>query len=183
MSCVQGGLPITEVLAVGADLEWLGQAIEVRMTDYIQPGTNIAPPPAPPLPSGPDAWADLVRDIADEDRLILALTIAPYLAPEKLDVFLTKHAVFDRRFTEFGGVIGRAHGGLLPTAETARFLLAGGHIGKRVAFQQRLSPSGALLQRGLIRLDHQSPDEPPLSARLVATETTLNAALSLPPTT
>lgn len=178
-----GELTITETLAIGADIQWLEHAIEFRMADYTRTGSDAALPTAPPLPAGPDAWADLVRDLADEERLILILATAPHLAPEALDIFLVKNTSLDRRFSELGGVIGRAHAGLLPTAETARFLLAGDDIGRRIAFQKHLSPSAPLLQREMIRLDHQAPEEPALSALLLATETTLNAAFSPPPAT
>ncbi|WP_417873682.1 ATP-binding protein [Xanthomarina gelatinilytica] len=56
-------------------------------------------------------------------RLALALALAPQLKPEILDVFFGRNKIYDRGFTEFGGVIEKNHSGFLPTGQTLLFLI------------------------------------------------------------
>lgn len=58
------------------------------------------------------------------ERLAIALTLAPQLRPEVLDIFFGKNKIYDRGFTEFGGVIDKNHSGFLPTGQTLLFLIA-----------------------------------------------------------
>ncbi|WP_075341266.1 ATP-binding protein [Tenacibaculum agarivorans] len=58
------------------------------------------------------------------DRLAIALGLAPQLKPEMLDVFFGRNKIYDRGFTEFGGVIDKNHSGFLPTGQTLLFLIS-----------------------------------------------------------
>ncbi len=58
-------------------------------------------------------------------RLALILAMVPHLKPEALDIFFSKNQIYDKGFTEFGGVIDKNHSGFLPTGQTLNFLIAG----------------------------------------------------------
>ena len=107
-----------------------------------------------------------VLEASDEQRLLLLLALAPHLAPELLDPLLIDNQATGRRFTEFGGRVIPGHGGLLPTVDTALFLLAGRQLPQLLAARRLLHPAQPLLARGLLQLNADSPADPPGAARL-----------------
>ncbi len=105
-----------------------------------------------------------------EEQVILLLALAPYFAPQILDIFLAKNPNFDRVFTEFGGVLKTPHKGIIPTGETAVFLLAARDIQKRKEVAKLLLPSGKLAKNNLVSLETMDTDLPMLSGRLIPNE-------------
>ena len=57
------------------------------------------------------------------DRLAIALAMAPHIRPEILDIFFGKNQLYDRSFTEFGGIVPADYNGFLPTAQTLSFII------------------------------------------------------------
>jgi hypothetical protein len=164
---------------IAAELDWLDAVIAARFTAFGEAAATIM---SPPLPSPPDlgkatgAYATMVHDMAlsDADRLLLALAMAPCLAPERLDPFHLQNAAIGRRFTEFGGFVGETHGGFQPSAETARFLLAGrAALGSDPLALLR----HPLVQRGLIVIEPRQPDDPPLAGLLRLSAQALHSLL------
>jgi hypothetical protein len=157
---------------VAGELAWLEAVMSARFAAYGGQGGEGETPPEPPGPpslaraSGP--YAELVRELnlAPAERLVLALALAPYLAPAALDPFLLTNQATGRRFTEFGGLTGQSHAGFLPSAETALFLLAGEDRAARLAFDDLFAPDAPLVRRGVLVVDLRHPDEPPLAGAL-----------------
>ena len=114
---------------IGAEIAWLRRVLELRLQIHAgehAPCDPLADEQPPPLP-GPGAhYADVVRrfEMGPAERLLLVLGFVPGARPDVLDPLFIQNRSLDRRFTEFGGVLGFSHGGVLPTAETALFLLA-----------------------------------------------------------
>jgi AAA+ superfamily predicted ATPase len=157
------------------DLLWLEQAIQARCLHHFSAGETAgagadpALPPPPPLPRRPrGGYAETLVSLAagPDQRLLLLLALAPHLAPELLDPFLIDNQVTGRRFTEFGGLVGSSYSGLLPTVETALFLLSGRNRQRRLAMRGLFHPAQPLLARGFLRLDGPQNGDPPGAARL-----------------
>jgi len=163
-------LPDPDADVFDRELAWLEAVIAQRFAAYRDgPAADIALlPPPPDLTHAAGRYAILVRDLAlgAGERLVLCLALAPNLAPELLDPFLLKNEATGRRFTEFGGVTGQAHGGFLPTIETALFLIAGRDRQARLRARRLFDPGAALLVRGVLAIDARYPDEPPAAAAL-----------------
>ncbi len=109
-----------------------------------------------------------------DERLVLALALAPHLRPQLLDMLFVRNRNLDRGFSEFGGWKGRAHGGFLPTAETAAFLIAGEDLARRAQLRRALDDEAPLRHHDLIRLDHDAAGEPWFSAALHISAQTLD---------
>jgi hypothetical protein len=146
-----------------AELEWLARVLELRLQHYFHgetpgspplPGT-LAPPPALSAPSGPYAAALQRHRLDPVERLLMALALAPQLRPQLLDVLATHNPTTQRPYTEFGGHVG-VGGVILPSGETACFMLAGDHIGQRLCALQRLAPQQRLVHDDLLQL-HAPP--------------------------
>jgi hypothetical protein len=123
----------------------------------------------PHVPRHKSSYAEVISRFAfgPAERLVLILAYIPHVRPDVLDPFLIQNQSVQRRFTEFGGFVGTAHGGFLPTAETALFLLAGEDIEARLRWQELFDTDQVFLKRGIIALDRRHREEPPLSAALV----------------
>lgn len=163
-----------------AELAWLEAMIATRFAAHLAAAGDPPPPlPAPPrLAAGPYAEQLRALQLSPQARLILILALCPHLAPELLDPFLLQNQATGRRFTEFGGVTGQAHGGFLPTAETALFLLAGADRAQRLALLPLFAPSHPLYASALLTLDHRHPDEPAAAAALRPTAEGLHLLLT-----
>ncbi len=162
---------------IARELEWLDDVIVQRFSEHAAgaaaPGL-VAPPPDLAGAAGP--YAQLVRDLSLgwAERLVLALALAPHLAPEKLDPFMIQNQSLGRRFTEFGGVQGQVHGGLLPTVQTALFLLAGTGGPRRFLRTGPGFDDHPLILKGILAIEHRHPEEPPQSGVLRATASGLH---------
>jgi len=160
------------------ELNWLAVVIDARLTHYFdsqqreQPLSDYKPKqlPEPPSIEGEDcSFVSFVEqyELGMAERLLLILAMTPYIRPQLLDVLLTKNESTGRGFTEFGGVIGGSHGGLLPTVETALFLYAGDRLEPRFELMQLLNGHSCLLQKQVLQVGAVAQNEPWLSGVLL----------------
>jgi len=162
---------------VGRELAWLERVLQARIGLHF--GQADAPAAAsiaaPALARDDGDYAELVHaaGLGHDERLVLALALAPHLKPQLLDMLFVRNRNLDRGFSEFGGWKGRSHGGFLPTCETAAFLVAGEDLAHRFALQRLLDEERPLRRHGLLRLQHDGPGEPWLSAALHVSGDTL----------
>jgi hypothetical protein len=153
------------------ELDWLEAVMAARFAAYTAQeaiATPVMLPSPPVLHPHEGAYASLVQrlQLGLQERLLLVLALAPYLAPERLDLFLLQNSATGRRFTEFGGLLGQSHAGFLPTVETAMFLLAGTDCRQRVALDALFHASHSLQRQGVLLIEHRHPEEPPLAGAL-----------------
>ncbi len=99
-------------------------------------------------------------------RLALALSIAPHFCPEALDIFFSKNQLYDRGFTEVGGIIHKDHNGFLPTGQTLCFLLTVNSPELRLEVMQLLGKDSLLIKEGIICLEETAVGVPWLSGLL-----------------
>lgn len=102
-----------------------------------------------------------------QEQVILLLALAPYFAPQTLDIFLAKNPNFDVICTEFGGVMNTPHRGVIPTGETAVFLLAARDSEKRKEVARLLLPESKLSTNNLVELEVVGNSLPVFSGKLV----------------
>lgn len=76
-------------------------------------------------------------------------------------------------FPEFGGAKGGNHRALLPTGETAQFIIGGNDIEKRLLVQ-RLLTEGVLITQGILSVETVKDGEPLMSGRLIVDPEWLN---------
>lgn len=110
------------------EIAWLDQVINTTLSIYFQQegveysdGLEITPPI---LNDADDAYANFIKEwnLNIYDRLALALSMIPHIQPEVLDVFFGQNSIYNRSFTEFGGVSDKEHSGFLPTGQTLLFI-------------------------------------------------------------
>jgi len=125
------------------------------------------------LANTPQALADTpyARSVAEWNldicgRLALVLAMAPHIRPEVLDVFFGKNQLYDRAFTEFGGVIDKNHSGFLPTGQTLCFLASVGDLQGRLAVMRVLEPGSVLMREQVLNLSETDSYLPRLNGIL-----------------
>ena len=134
------------------------------------------------LPDHPEesAYNQVIKqhDLNIYQRLCLILAIAPALKPEILDIFFGKNQIYDRRFSEFGGLTNNEHSGFIPTQQTFAFLINGVYPGLMGEVQKTLDKSGPLIREKMVNLANYSEHLPPSTAVLSCTERWLNYFLT-----
>jgi hypothetical protein len=113
--------------------------------------------------------------VTDEELVILLLALMPHLQPAFYPNIIQEFFPEGGDFPEFGGVKGTNHRGILPTGETAIFVLAGNHLEKRLKIQALLSHEAWLFQSGIIQLETVKTGEPVMSGRLLLDEEVVEA--------
>ncbi len=99
------------------------------------------------------------------ERVALILALIPHIRPQLLDVFFTRNKTFDRKFTEFGGIISPSSGDFVPTGETLAFILAGSDLAVRFNLRALFEESSYFTRHNILRLDPIG-DEPLMKAPL-----------------
>lgn len=167
---------VNELIHINADvlqreLKWFEEVIVTRMNLYFGHESeftsvfNVIPP------QHLEEDAPYVRFLNHyktnlAERIVLVLALAPHIMPQLLDHFLIKNANNDKGYAEFGGLKGNTHGGFLPTAETALFILAGKELKHRFAFQHLFEGNHFFSAHDILKLQPAAGGEPPLSGAL-----------------
>ncbi|MBK8578813.1 MAG: ATP-binding protein [Accumulibacter sp.] len=102
-----------------------------------------------------------------EEFAIFLLAIVPHLQPQFFNRIIAEHLPEGGDFPEFGGVRGANHRGILPTGETAQFLLAGDDLEKRLQVQRLLSAEHWFARQHILWLESLPHGEPAMSGRLI----------------
>ncbi len=156
------------------EYRWLAYLLEVRFKWHTQEQTEhktITEIEAPNLQASNSLYANCLKQykFSFEERIILLLALAPHVCPQLLDRFFLKNSATGIRFTEFGGIQGKQHNGIIPTAETAVFILAGYNLIKRFEVLKCFDPDHFFAKKNILRLEKDKSNEPLLSGALTIT--------------
>ncbi|WP_166920249.1 ATP-binding protein [Flavobacterium poyangense] len=107
------------------------------------------------------------NNVSETDTLLLALALVPNIHPDFLSSIMAEYLPNGGELPEFGGIKAKNHRGILPTGETAQFLIAGNNLNDRISFYNYLHNESFLYQKGIIKIDTVSNGEPKLSGLLI----------------
>lgn len=161
----------THIDVIKKELEWFERVLDIRLKLYfgheceVHSIDEVIPPD---LSEENGYYAKFVKhyNCSASERLVMMLTLVPHVQPQMLDVFCIKNATYDKGFTEFGGLRGTTHGGFLPTAETAMFLLSGNDIYSRWQATSLFEQKHFFMRHNIIHLHDAGPNEPWLSGAI-----------------
>jgi len=170
--------PSTDALMANADslsreIAWFNAVLETRMHAYFMheggPHDIYAHVP-PDLKHDPSPFAVALQGLGlasnFDARVVLMLALLPHIRPQALDLLFTQNKNTERQFTEFGGWRGQHHSGLLPTCETAAFVLAGDDLARRFEILQLFDADHTFARESVLRLERRADGEPALAAAL-----------------
>ncbi len=157
-----------------AALAYLTEAFRFRLARHFgleNPFPDLETIPAPDWSTADDPLGELARRFhpAPDEWLLLLTALVPHVQADFFDALLTEVLPQGGEFPALGGVRGRQHRGVLPTGETALFLLAGNEWALRREKRRFFNENQAFFKRGILRLEEAPDGEPTLSGRLLLT--------------
>jgi AAA+ superfamily predicted ATPase len=113
------------------------------------------------------AGLDGGRELSLDEHVLILLALVPHLQPDFFARVIGRYLPEGGDLPEFGGVRGEQHRGVLPTGETAQFVLAGDDLAARVQVQRLVSSEHWLARRHVLWVDAVREGEPAMSGRLI----------------
>lgn len=107
------------------------------------------------------------NNLTETDILLLVLALVPHLKPDFLSSIIAEYLPNGGELPEFGGIKTKNHRGILPTGETAQFLIAGNDLDDRISFYNYLHNQSFLYQKRIIKIETIPYGEPKLSGLLI----------------
>jgi hypothetical protein len=153
------------------EVKWLGAIIDFRFTDYFKQN-EVESFPEAPLLDDESYYSSLISKLklSIEERILIIIALVPHIKPAVLDSFFTKNVLIDRVYTEFGGMKGEKHSGIIPTAQTAAFIIGGADLSIHMKIQKHLRDESSLAKENILRLGHTAVHEPIWGGELVISE-------------
>lgn len=113
-----------------------------------------------------------------EEWIVIMLALVPHIQPSFFETIITECLPNGGDFPEFGGVKGTNHRGILPTGETAQFIIAGNDIERRLAVQTLFEEQHFFYQNDIIWLETVKEGEPIMSGRIILAPEWVNFLLT-----
>lgn len=107
------------------------------------------------------------NNLTEIDILLLGLALIPHMKPDFLSSVIAEYLPNGGELPEFGGIKTKNHRGILPTGETAQFLIAGNDLDDRISFYDYLHNQSFLYQKRIIKIESVPNGEPKLSGLLI----------------
>ncbi|BDD06445.1 ATP-binding protein [Aureibacter tunicatorum] len=193
---------MTEEGIIYKELEWLNQFInyilpdkakdESEESDGVENSETISPPAVPPQPVPLADYAalrgkgvyvvDLLFELTFSERLVLALTLAQYVAPEIYQKLIVEKNM--KQSLVIGGVnFHHSYQGFIPTIETAIYLLShcdeGGHVKFSIKLKmlKLFDANSTLINKNIIQLESGEGTLPYTASALKVNPFVLNKIL------
>ncbi|MCI3939203.1 ATP-binding protein [Chryseobacterium aahli] len=109
----------------------------------------------------------LQRETTHEEAVILLLALVPHVLPNFFDDIIREVHPEGGEFPELGGIRLENHRGMLPTGETAQYILAKENIEQRLKIQKFFETSHWFFKEQIITIDSVKEGEPLMSGRLI----------------
>jgi hypothetical protein len=103
------------------------------------------------------------NNLSNNAILLQVLSLVPNIQPNFLSSIVAEYLPNGGEISEFGCAKSKNHRGILPTAETAQFIIAGNKLEEQIAFCDFFHNHSFLLQKGNIKSDSVRTGEPKMS--------------------
>jgi len=161
-------------------LDFLRQLVTNRLDVFFNKdeGRGFVYPEANLMP-GDDFLSNFLADkkLSLEEFALLLIAVAPHIYPNLFENIIQQYLPQGGDFAEMGGVKGTNYRGMLPTGETAQFILGGNDFARRMQVQRLLQDS-ILVKESVLTLESLKEGEPVMSGKLILSEEWLNKVLT-----
>lgn len=151
---------------INKTLFYLKQIIEYRFdTEF---GDDAPTPPKAIKIDDPFISEVISRhNLSETETIILLIALVPHISPNFFNSIISEYLPKGGEFPEFGGVKGKNHRGILPTGETAQYILAGNDIEKRATLRSLFNEDHVFAKEGMLYLGNVPKGEPTMSGQLI----------------
>ena len=160
----------SNALDLELEFQWLSKVIETILKPYLGEESDVEDIYSIPPPNLEDQsmYANFIKhyEVNFAERLTMLLALAPHIKPQLLDIFFARNSDYERGFTEFGGIMGKSHGGFIPTGETALFILAGKDLDLLFSLHQLFDRDHFFARHAILKLAAVPESEPFLCGAL-----------------
>ncbi|OYQ36206.1 AAA family ATPase [Niveispirillum lacus] len=169
--------------ALDQELDWFATILQAQVETYLSADPDpwvLHRHPPPDIGQTPSALGRLVTEwgLGVPERIALALTLAPHLRPQMLDILLLTSSQTGRVLTEFGGMNEGASRGFLPTGQTLAFVLSAGNRDAWADYHHLTDRNHRLMREQMLRLDGDSDRLPQIASPLRLSEAWLHYLLT-----
>lgn len=153
-------------------LDYLRKVVDNRLKLHFNPSgaASFSFPEMKIEPRGSLAGFLIDHALNFEEYTILLLALVPHLQPNFLDKVVQNYLPNGGEFPEIGGMKGEHYRCMLPTGETAQFILAGNDIANRLRLMQYFSSDHFFRKQNVIHLEPVKEGEPKMSGRIVLSQ-------------
>jgi hypothetical protein len=157
--------------SLNKDLQWFSEVLDNRLKLYFKqtcPYNSIYELEPPKFEEKESVYADFIHyyNLSFAERILLLLALVPHVKPELLDsLFLTNEST-SRGWTEFGGIKGKNHGGIVPTGETFIFIVAAGSLVDRFVLSAAFNADHVFSKHHILNLGPAPDGEPFLAGTI-----------------
>ncbi|MEZ5039266.1 MAG: ATP-binding protein [Saprospiraceae bacterium] len=150
-------------------LSYLANTILARIDDYFGAESRKAYPPLPTLNGTPSKLNEFIKEhkLKEEDILLLLIALAPHIQPTFFEAIISERIPNEGNFPDFGGVRGKQFRGIIPTGETAVFIIGGGKLEERFKVQELFNADHIFYQKKVLWLEEPPPGEPRMSGKII----------------
>ncbi|SHI62905.1 ATPase family associated with various cellular activities (AAA) [Tangfeifania diversioriginum] len=152
-------------------LQFLSDVIRARLDAELK-GKKMVFPEFPQNQTEESNFYKFVRKnkLSANETVILLLALVPQINPGFFNAIIADYFPNGGDFPDFGGVKGKNHRGILPTGETALFILAGNDFEQRAAVAKLFGEPSFLARNNVLHLEHPGDGEPLMSGKLILDE-------------
>ncbi len=112
-----------------------------------------------------------------DEWIILLLALVPHVSPDFFESIIQEQLPGGGDFSLFGGVRATNHRSMLPTGETAQFILAGSNIEDRLHVQRYFSEDHFFFRESILWLEPVKEGEPVMSGRIILAQDVVDKIL------
>ena len=151
-------------------LTFLGNVINFRLEQELRGTQNVFPDfIADGSHSNLSSFIQEHR-LSTHEIIILLLALTPHIDPGFFASIIAQYLPQGGDFSAFGGVKGKNHRGIIPTGETALFILGGNNPEKRIELMQYFDENHFFAKNKVLEVETVGSGEPKMSGRLVLDE-------------
>ncbi len=109
----------------------------------------------------------IANNLSFAEIVVLFLALIPHVDPGFIISAVSEFLPNGGDLPEFGGIKGKYHRGILPTGETALYLLGGSDIQQRLQVARIFDEDHLFARENILSIDYPGDREPKMSGRLI----------------
>ncbi len=105
--------------------------------------------------------------LSEVDVVLILLALIPHINPALLQQIVSAYFPDGGQFIDFGGATGKYHRGIIPTGETALYIIVGNNLDERLSLIEYISSRSSLFKQQILYIENVPKGEPVMSGKLL----------------